>query len=204
LFWCCGGRLRCRSVLSLLPLVDILTDPYTTDRNIYAVQRHRPARGERLVWILYAECGRVQPILVLREHCLFLVSQCRVLKVLSLQLGLFGFHWFVILLLLPETRDSEYRACLVSTRVTNHQLAISSHQSVLAIGRVGPCYLIIFCAVMTRKASTLRKETGIGNIYAEHELDKQAPSYLWKTALVRPFVFLSSEPLTYLSAGING
>lgn len=57
---------------------------------------------------------------------------------------------------------------------------------------------------MTRKASTLRKETGIENIYAEHELDKKAPSYLWKTALVRPFVFLSSEPLTYLSAGING
>jgi hypothetical protein len=57
---------------------------------------------------------------------------------------------------------------------------------------------------MTRKASALRKETGIGNIYAEHELDKKKPSYLWKTALVRPFVFLSSEPLTYLSAGING
>ncbi|KAJ9102808.1 hypothetical protein QFC20_004915 [Naganishia adeliensis] len=68
-------------------------------------------------------------------------------------LGLFGFHWFVILLLLPETRD-----------------------------------------IMTRKASTLRKDTGIGNIYAEHELDKKKPSYLWKTAL----------PLTYLSAGING
>ncbi|KAI5448908.1 hypothetical protein NCC49_006024 [Naganishia albida] len=80
-------------------------------------------------------------------------------------LGLFGFHWFVILFLLPETRDT---------------------------------------IIMTRKASTLRKETGIENIYAEHELDKKAPSYLWKTALVRPFVFLSSEPLTYLSAGING
>ena len=57
---------------------------------------------------------------------------------------------------------------------------------------------------MTRKANALRKATGLGNIYAEHELDKKKPSYLWKTAMIRPFVFLMTEPITYLSAGING
>jgi hypothetical protein len=57
---------------------------------------------------------------------------------------------------------------------------------------------------MTRKANALRKATGLENIFAEHELDKKKPSYLWKTAMVRPFVFLMTEPITYLSAGING
>ena len=70
--------------------------------------------------------------------------------------------------------------------------------------------VIYFCMPETRdtillsqKSSALRKLTG-QPIYAEHELVKRDPARLWKVDIVRPFVFLFTEPITYLCAGING
>ncbi len=40
--------------------------------------------------------------------------------------------------------------------------------------------------------------------YAEHELAKRSPGHFYKVTIVRPFVFLVTEPITYLCAGING
>jgi len=58
--------------------------------------------------------------------------------------------------------------------------------------------------IMSRKAKRIRQATGQDNVFAEHEQDKKGPGHLWKVSMVRPFVFLFTEPITYLSASING
>ncbi len=69
-----------------------------------------------------------------------------------------------------------------------------------------PQCLIALChiAVLSKKSARIRKATGRDDIYADHEQDKKKPGHLWKVSLTRPFIFLFTEPITYLSAGING
>lgn len=58
--------------------------------------------------------------------------------------------------------------------------------------------------IMMKKAKKIREETGNENIFALHEQDRSTPGRLWKVSLIRPFKFLFTEPITYLSAIING
>jgi len=58
--------------------------------------------------------------------------------------------------------------------------------------------------IMMKKAKRLRAETGNPNIYAACEKERETAGRLWKVSLVRPFKFLFTEPITYLSALING
>ncbi len=58
--------------------------------------------------------------------------------------------------------------------------------------------------IMSKKSKLLREKTGDMPFYAEHELVKKDPSHLWKVTIIRPFKFLFTEPITYLTAGING
>ncbi|KAK4702416.1 hypothetical protein P7C70_g3805, partial [Phenoliferia sp. Uapishka_3] len=72
-------------------------------------------------------------------------------------------------------------------------------------------FIIYFCLpetrdtiIMMKKAKALREITGNPKIYALHEQDREEPGRLWKVSLARPIVFLVKEPITYLSAAING
>ncbi|CAD6582632.1 MAG: hypothetical protein CYPHOPRED_002084 [Cyphobasidiales sp. Tagirdzhanova-0007] len=58
--------------------------------------------------------------------------------------------------------------------------------------------------LMMRKAKRLRKETGNENIFAEHEKERGSPGHFYKVSLLRPFRFFFTEPITYLTALING
>lgn len=58
--------------------------------------------------------------------------------------------------------------------------------------------------IMSKKSKLLREKTGDMPFFAEHELVKKDPSHLWKVTIIRPFKFLFTEPITYLTAGING
>jgi len=71
--------------------------------------------------------------------------------------------------------------------------------------------IIYFCLpetrdtiLMMKKAKRLRRETGNENIYAEHETERGQAGHLYTVSLVRPFKFLFTEPITYLTALING
>ncbi|ORY22829.1 putative polyamine transporter [Naematelia encephala] len=70
--------------------------------------------------------------------------------------------------------------------------------------------VVFFCLPETRdtillskKTADLRKETNL-EFWGEHELVKKKPGHFYKVTIVRPFVFLFTEPITYLCAGING
>jgi hypothetical protein len=57
--------------------------------------------------------------------------------------------------------------------------------------------------LLSKKSAILRRTTS-QPIYAEHELVKNEPGHFYKVTIIRPFVFLFTEPITYLCAGING
>lgn len=66
--------------------------------------------------------------------------------------------------------------------------------------------IIYFCLPETRdtilmmeKAKRLRQETGNENIFAEHEKERGQSGHLYTVSLVRPFKFLFTEPITYLT-----
>ena len=66
--------------------------------------------------------------------------------------------------------------------------------------------IIYFCLpetrdtiLMMKKAKRLRQETGKDNIYAEHEVERGQTGHLYTVSLLRPFKFLFTEPITYLT-----
>ncbi len=58
--------------------------------------------------------------------------------------------------------------------------------------------------MLSKKAKAIRKVIGHDIVFAPHEQDKKSAGHLWKVSMVRPFVFLFTEPITYLTAAING
>lgn len=54
--------------------------------------------------------------------------------------------------------------------------------------------------LLARKAKALRQKTGNDELFAPHEMEREQPGRLWKVALVRPFKFLFTEPITAFSA----
>lgn len=59
--------------------------------------------------------------------------------------------------------------------------------------------------IMTNKAKKLRRKgNGLKVVYAEQEREQKSPREMFKVSLTRPYVFLFTEPITYLAAAING
>ncbi|GHJ84635.1 hypothetical protein NliqN6_1037 [Naganishia liquefaciens] len=74
-------------------------------------------------------------------------------------------------------------------------------------------YVIIFfgipetrqAIIMTSKAKKLRRMgNGLEVVYAEQEREQKSPREMFKVSMTRPYVFLFTEPITYLAAAING
>ena len=59
--------------------------------------------------------------------------------------------------------------------------------------------------IMTSKAKKLRRMgNGLEVVYAEQEREQKSPREMFKVSMTRPYVFLFTEPITYLAAAING
>lgn len=58
---------------------------------------------------------------------------------------------------------------------------------------------------MINKAKQLRRKgNGLEAIFAEQEREQKSPREMFKVSMTRPYVFLFTEPITYLAAAING
>jgi hypothetical protein len=58
--------------------------------------------------------------------------------------------------------------------------------------------------ILTNKAKKLRRKgNGLEVVYAEQERQQKSPRQMFKVSMTRPYVFLFTEPITYLAAAIN-